>query len=84
MALLSWKEVWEYNPESSDHVGLEEAFEAQEQIGWKAFLEGYLSILWWEIQHKYYQPLGSHMSGKRWTIALIQKAWNVAGDQWEH
>ena len=39
---------------------------------------------WQRIQEEHYQSKGSKLSGKRWTIALIQKLWDVAWDQWEH
>lgn len=38
---------------------------------------------WSLIQQNYYTLLRSRRTGKRWTIALIRKLWDIALDLWE-
>ncbi len=46
MAVMSWKDGQEYKPEPNNRVGLKEALEVQEQMGWQAFLKEYISTNW--------------------------------------
>jgi hypothetical protein len=39
---------------------------------------------WQATQQIYFARIGSSRSPKRWTIALIQKLWEVAWNMWEH
>jgi hypothetical protein len=52
------------------------------EIGWDEFMFGDISILWQEIQARYFREIGKENSGLRWTSALIQKIWQVTWDQW--
>jgi hypothetical protein len=56
----------------------------QHTIGWGRFLKGWLSKEWQAIQQRYYDSLCMRRTGRRWTIALIKKLWNIAWDLWEH
>ena len=64
--------------------GLNHAIREQNAIGWSKFLEGCISKEWRIVMENYYDGIKSRKSGKRWTIMLIQKLWDVAWDQWEH
>jgi hypothetical protein len=69
----------------STHLdSLQDALQAQDVIGWDNFFDGRLSIAWERIQESHYKWCQSRNSGRRWTIALIQKLWDVAWDLWEH
>jgi len=61
-----------------------EVFQNQTQIGWQALLEGCPALGWAEAQQRYLELVRSGKTGKRWLVALIQKLWYVAWDQWEH
>jgi hypothetical protein len=50
----------------------------------RLFLEGGLAVDWQFAQQRYFKPLRSMKSGRRWVSALIRKLWTVAWDQWEH
>jgi hypothetical protein len=81
--LLSWKEdIGSPTPPVPDH--LYQLVEAQSTIGWQRFLEGSISVKWQEHQARYYTAIGSKLSVRRWTTALIHKLWDVSWDQWEH
>ena len=57
---------------------------AQDECGWKAFLEGTPVVGWAGVQQAFYDWKGSRRLGARWLAALIQKLWDVAWDQWQH
>jgi hypothetical protein len=57
---------------------------AQCNLGWDAFLEGFISKEWGEQQQAYYVSKNSRKTGYRWTVALILKLWNIAWDLWSH
>jgi hypothetical protein len=48
------------------------------------FLMGRLSIRWRDVQHRYYEWLQRHNTGKAWLQALIKKVWEVSWDMWDH
>lgn len=50
----------------------------------KVFFQGWLSHEWTNAQHAYYLTIKSLQTGKRWTIALIKKLWDIVWDLWEH
>jgi hypothetical protein len=56
----------------------------QSLLGWRNMLKGFLTISWQTIQKTYFARIGLARSPKRWTIALIQKMWEVAWNMWEH
>jgi hypothetical protein len=55
----------------------------QENIGWKHFFEGRHHLQWRELQSEYLRNIRSLRSGKRWSIAIIKKLWEIAWDLWE-
>jgi hypothetical protein len=56
----------------------------QMNIGWRRFFEGWIAHDWMVAQQAYYSSIKSHRSGKRWTISLITKLWDITWDLWEH
>jgi len=64
--------------------GVQAALEDQDFIGWNNFFEGCIASSWTETQQKYYKWLGCRKSGRRWTVALIKKLYEIAWDMWEH
>ena len=69
---------------------IDRAVSQQSQIGWFAFLNGFISKEWREAQARYYhhldvaQPRPFARSTRRWTAAIISKARDVAWDMWRH
>jgi len=37
-----------------------------------------------EQKNRYYKIIRSHRTGRCWTVAILQKLWNIAWDMWEH
>ena len=79
--LRSWRtgEAITYEPPREFHALLQ----AQSAVGWGRFFEGWVVLQWTEQQHQYYKVIRSHRTGRRWTIAILQKLWNTAWDMWE-
>jgi hypothetical protein len=63
---------------------IQEALHLQDDISWDNFFKGRVITDWEAIQVAYYSWCNSSKSGRRWTIALIQKLWDIAWDLWEH
>jgi hypothetical protein len=63
---------------------LQDLIQMQEQMGWQSFFEGWIPAGWEEAQQAYYSLIRSHRMGRRWTVCLIKKLWNIAWDLWEH
>jgi hypothetical protein len=63
---------------------LEEILLGQSRVGWRRFFEGWLIREWTMAQQAYYKISKSLRSGRRWTVELIKKLWDVAWDLWEH
>jgi hypothetical protein len=85
-AILSHLKTWRHDqPQASlTPFLLENTILKQSQIGWRRFFEGWLVQEWTDAQQAYYKISKSLRSGKRWTIELIKKLWDVAWDLWEH
>jgi len=82
--LNSWRNGDQLLPATSSFLGLRQAIESQNRIGWRALLEGCVSVYWQEVQQRYYEWVGSRRTGRRWVSQLILKLWEVAWDLWEH
>jgi hypothetical protein len=37
-----------------------------------------------DAQQKYLESIGKRTTGKRWTITIISKLWDIAWDMWQH
>jgi hypothetical protein len=87
MAIIEYLDSWRYDrpPNLRTVQGwIEPAIAHQSELGWRNLLEGIPSQQWQEIQRVYFSRIGSARSPKRWTIALIQKMWDIAWNMWEH
>jgi hypothetical protein len=62
---------------------LHTALDEQDAIGWSNFMYGWLTSKWATIQNEHYQRIGLRRNGLRWTVAIIQKLWDIAWDLWE-
>ncbi len=58
--------------------------QTQFERGWQSFFEGWIPTGWEEAQQAYYAFVNSNRTGRRWTICLILKLWDIAWDLWEH
>jgi hypothetical protein len=79
--LTSWRSEQFLKPIRQNQLG--QLIALQDTIGKKPFFEGWIHSDWETAQHLYYSAINSQRSGKRWTIALITKLWDVAWDLWD-
>jgi hypothetical protein len=83
--LLEYLDAWRYD--NNDHTLNNNKYgllaDQQDTIGGRQLFEGWLHFEWESIQEKYYLEINSRRSGKRWTVAVITKLWDVAWDMWE-
>ena len=83
--LTSWSMDTSRYPQRTSNAEIREALDIQDQgIGWTSFFEGCIAMEWTKIQEAYYKRIGSRKSGRRWTIELIKKLFDVAWDLWDH
>ena len=84
--ILFWRK-WQHhiapNSPQPDLFGVHEAVKDQDRIGWYNFLLGRLSTKWSDAQERYLQSLKKRNSGRRWTIAVLDKTWDISWDMWE-
>jgi hypothetical protein len=68
----------------NDKFGTKAAVAEQDKIGWYNMLLGRLSTKWMDAQQKYLESIGKRTTGKRWTIPIISRLWDIAWDMWQH
>ena len=66
-----------------DRWGTQHAVKEQDKLGWYQFILGRFGRKWSDAQQRYIDSLHKKNTGRRWTIAIIQKAIDVAWDMWE-
>jgi hypothetical protein len=68
----------------NDKFGAKAAVAEQDKIGWHDMLLGRLSAKWMDAQQKHLESIGKRTTGKRWTVAIVSKLWDIAWDMWQH
>jgi hypothetical protein len=56
--------------------------ESQDKIGWKNFMEGYISTQFYNIQRFHLSMSSSYLNGSDWTKQFISKIIPIAHSQW--
>jgi len=82
--LTAWRKGQPTQPTTSRFLGLAQAIQDQTTAGWQLLLEGNPVHAWEEVQQHYFTWIKSRQTGKRWTVELIKKLWEVVWDLWEH
>jgi hypothetical protein len=86
-AIIEYLDSWRNDTTPTLYISqawMRSVFDDQSLIGWRNMLEGFFTTSWQATQKIYFDRIGSARSPKRWTIALIQKMWEVAWNMWEH
>jgi len=83
-SLSAWRDGREPTAFRDETCEIHRLYTMQDEIGWKAAINGCWAKGWKEAQELYYQSRGSEKTGRRWLSALITKLWQVAWDQWQH
>jgi len=63
---------------------LRKAIIAQQQLGWYAFLMGFIATPIVSLQNSYYKKIDSKKKGTTWATRLIMKCWNLVYHLWTH
>jgi hypothetical protein len=66
-----------------DAFGVREAVLEQNSLGWYNFLLGRLLTRWADAQQRYLESIDKRNTGRRWTIAILAKIWDISWDIWE-
>ena len=61
-----------------------EAIITQQQVGWYAFLMGFIANPIVSLQNSYYKSIDSKKKGTTWATRLIIKSWNLVYHLWTH
>jgi len=56
----------------------------QNDIGWKNFMFGFVSVRWGALQQEHYDRCNSRRSGAKWIRDLIPQMWEIVWSQWLH
>ena len=56
----------------------------QNEIGWRLFVDGCISIEWKHIIQKHFESVNSTNTGLCWVSSLIKKLYDTAWDMWNH
>jgi hypothetical protein len=72
-------------PRFADHDvwDTQHAVEEQDKTGWCQFILGRFGRKWSDAQQRHVDSLQKKHTERRWTVALVQKAIDVAWDMWE-
>jgi hypothetical protein len=82
--LRAWRDQDVNPPEPSFHwPGVNNIVLDQDEVGWRAFLEGCVLQAWAAKQQEYYDWLKRRNTGKRWVTTLIKKLWEISWNMWE-
>jgi hypothetical protein len=84
-AIINYLDSWRNDttpPNPPPHI--DDLLQAQTTLGWRMFFKGWIPVSWEETQQAYYNLVRSRRTGRRWTISLIKKLWDVAWDLWDH
>ena len=60
------------------------AFNSQNEVGWCNLMMGLGSKEWGEMQQQHLILMNRQTTGKRWSIALLEKLILVSWDMWDH
>jgi ribonuclease HI len=83
--LLAWRENKPPYFPSSNNWGEHDAAHAQHLLlGWNNFVFGRWHYSWANAQQTYLTSIGSRLSIRRWTTAIIHKLLLTAWDMWDH
>ena len=63
---------------------MEQLIKAQTDIGWRNFIDGFLSTQWANTQQQYLDWIQSRSTGSRWVSKLMKHLWGLSWKMWRH
>jgi len=82
-AIMTNLERWATN-DTTPNPPMDDYSTDQEQIGWDRMMDGWLTRGWRDHRERIWKHAKSRKLSLRWTLALIQKLWDVSWDMWDH
>ena len=82
-SLRAWNEVKPYPTIRTNNTKLKEAIKQQDQIGWRQFMDGFISKQWRLCQKEHMERSKSQKSPDLWMAKLQRRIWTIPWDMWD-
>jgi hypothetical protein len=79
--LSAWKHQSTFPPVPAQRW-LREAVLSQDDIGWRSFLDGFISYKWRKAIEKHFEEINSKKSAALWTSRLVRQIWEIQWLMW--
>ena len=80
--LTAWRENRSPIHYDGPLIGLQQAVENQNKLGWSPFIKGFIHVDWKELQRRHLQQLHLQKSHRWWLKMLTIKLWQISWDMW--
>ena len=77
-----WYRQAEFQPPNLTWIPAQQLMEAQTRVGWRYFVEGFISQQWAATQQMYFNWIGKRNTGKRWASKLLKQLWTFTWEFW--
>ena len=81
--LRAWRGSTPFPTETPISDSLQEAMRHQDRIGWKSFMEGFISHKWVQCQREHYELVGSQKSAQLYMVRVQRRIREIAWKLWE-
>ena len=79
--LTAWRQQSPFPPLPLDR-NIRAAVLDQDDIGWRSFLDGFISKKWKIVIEKHFQATGSRKSAELWTSKMVRQIWDMQWQLW--
>ena len=79
--LTAWRQQSPFPPLPDDR-NIRAAVLEQDDIGWRSFLDGFISTKWKIVIERHFQTTGSQKSAELWTSKMVRQIWDMQWQLW--
>jgi hypothetical protein len=79
--LTAWRQQSTYPPLPT-HRSLRAAVVHQDGIGWRSYLDGFISVKWKKVIEDHFLATNSKKSAELWLSRLVRQIWNIQWELW--
>jgi hypothetical protein len=79
--LTAWRQRSTFPPLPTQR-GLREAVKSQDDIGWRSFLDGFISVKWKQVIELHFESINSKKSAVLWMSRLVRHIWDLQWKLW--
>ena len=79
--LTAWRQRSPFPPVPTQRW-IREAVVSQDDIGWRSFLDGFVSVHWRHLVEKHFESTNSKKSAVLWTSRLVRHIWDMQWQLW--